>query len=317
MEDNIKIEFPVTYPPLVSVIIPAYNCENTIIRAINSAFSQTYKNIEVIVIDDGSSDKTEINIKNLSNEVFYFKQENSGAASARNRGVELANGYFVAFLDSDDIWHPQKIELQLEMFTKIENIALCSTDMVRLKNDENVPEMKMIRRPLKVQIIQDFKKVFARPYLGTPSIMMKRKDYLAHNGMSENLVTGEDIDLWIRISYKNKIVNISEPLTLVFNVPYSLSKIREKARFEDNLQVINSFCDNHPDFLNSNERLIKESKSYVYIMWGSELLVEGKHDEAFKVLWLALKLRLSVHGVFLILKSFFFKIQSFVTYNNR
>lgn len=100
---------------MISVIIPTYNREKTIKRAIESVLQQTYKDIEVIVVDDGSVDNTKEVVKSIDDErVKYYYQDNQGACAARNKGVDLASGDYIAFQDSDDYWNPQKLEIQLK-----------------------------------------------------------------------------------------------------------------------------------------------------------------------------------------------------------
>jgi glycosyltransferase involved in cell wall biosynthesis len=112
--------------PKVSVIIPAYNCTDSVVETLNSAFSQTFKYYEVILINDGSPDteKLEKVIAPYFDSIVYIRQENSGAAAARNTGIESARGEFLAFLDSDDIWLPEYLEAQIDA------IAEKSCDMI-------------------------------------------------------------------------------------------------------------------------------------------------------------------------------------------
>lgn len=105
--------------PLTSIIIPVYNAENYIQETIQSVLNQTYRPVEIIVVDDGSTDQSAENIRQFQqSEVKYHFQSNLGAASARNRGIELAQGEFLGFLDADDLWLPKKLELQMRSFQK-------------------------------------------------------------------------------------------------------------------------------------------------------------------------------------------------------
>lgn len=101
--------------PLVSVIIPAYNGERYLSAALESVFAQTYRPLEVIVVDDGSTDDSGAIAQSFS-EVVYIQQSNQGVAAARNRGIEAARGEFFAFLDQDDLWTPDKLKLQIRFF---------------------------------------------------------------------------------------------------------------------------------------------------------------------------------------------------------
>jgi len=102
--------------PLVSVIIPVYNCELYLAEALESVLAQTYRPIEIIVVDDGSTDGSARVVRDFNSTVRYFRQANSGAGAARNCGVDLSKGDFLAFLDADDIWSPEKLSLQMAAF---------------------------------------------------------------------------------------------------------------------------------------------------------------------------------------------------------
>ncbi len=101
----------------ITAIIPTYNSAKYITEAIDSVLNQTYANIEIIVVDDGSTDNTENILSNYvnKNKIIYVKKKNGGPGSARNLGIKLANGEYIAFLDADDMWEKNKIEKQLSM----------------------------------------------------------------------------------------------------------------------------------------------------------------------------------------------------------
>jgi glycosyltransferase involved in cell wall biosynthesis len=102
--------------PLVSIVIPVYNCEKYLVQAIDSALSQSYKFTELIVVDDGSTDNSGTIAQQYSSQIKYVYQPNRGAGSARNLGLEIACGDYFAFLDADDIWMPNKLSLQMRLF---------------------------------------------------------------------------------------------------------------------------------------------------------------------------------------------------------
>ena len=115
--------------PLVSVVIPAYNCERYLGRAIRSVLAQTYPRIECIVVDDGSTDGTAEVIDRFGSAVRAIRQENGGAAAARNAGIRTATGRYIAFLDADDYWLRNKLELQIHILEKNPDLVLISTGL--------------------------------------------------------------------------------------------------------------------------------------------------------------------------------------------
>ena len=117
---------------LISVIIPTYNRGSLILDSLNSVIRQTYKNLEIIIVDDCSTDNTEEIIRNAGdNRIIYHKLlKNSGACTARNKGIELANGEYIAFNDSDDIWHENKLEKQIDfLLKKNADVVTCKMDV--------------------------------------------------------------------------------------------------------------------------------------------------------------------------------------------
>lgn len=135
--------------PLVSVILPTFNRAALLREAIESALAQTYRNLEVIVIDDGSVDETPRVLAELSARdprVRTFRQDNAGVSAARNHALALSQGDYIAYLDSDDIWLPWKVELQLEVFGACPNVGMVWTDMDAIGPTGNIVHRKFLRR---------------------------------------------------------------------------------------------------------------------------------------------------------------------------
>lgn len=131
---------------MVSIIIPTYNSGKYLLEAIESCLNQTYKNIEIIVIDDGSTDNTKYLLKNYIEEgkIKYFYQQNRGRSAARNLGLEKASGEFIQFLDADDYIHHKKIEKQIKLFNKNKDIGLVYFGEIYIK--DNVQIHKLLKK---------------------------------------------------------------------------------------------------------------------------------------------------------------------------
>ena len=114
--------------PEISVIIPAYNGEKYLAETIESVLSQTFKDFEVIVVDDGSTDRTREIAQSYGNELFYVFKENGGPGSARNAGIKVSKGRFIALLDHDDLWLPEKLEKQISLIKKRLNVGMVFSD---------------------------------------------------------------------------------------------------------------------------------------------------------------------------------------------
>ncbi len=189
---------------LISIIIPTYNDQCNICRAIDSCLAQTYKNIEIIVIDDGSIDMTKQYLdkyKNIKNFIYTY-QTNSGRSSARNRGLDIANGKYIQFLDSDDLLYPDKLKQQIEFLISNQEYFMVYCK-VAYKNCFN-----QIIKVTDVTKKQDFKKLFSGNFLAinAPLISTNRIRF------RENLDSLEDWEYWLHAIFQKKIGYIDKIL---------------------------------------------------------------------------------------------------------
>lgn len=199
--------------PIVSVIIPTYNRASFITKAIDSVLEQTFNDFEIIVIDDGSTDQTKEKLKPYQNKIIYRYQENQGIAKARNQGLEIAQGDYIAFLDSDDFWKPEKIQKQIEFFDKHPAYGLVATQCLVNIVDENLETLKYVQGE-EVHYELTYEKIFQRPFIKTPSVLIKKQCFQEIGTFNEDLRVLEDVDLWLRLAQKYKIGFINEPLTI-------------------------------------------------------------------------------------------------------
>lgn len=204
---------------LVSIILPTYNREKYISKAINSIIEQEYTNWELLVIDDGSTDNTERIIKSFKDErIKYFYQENSGKPSvARNKGIENSAGEFIAFIDSDDLWTTDKLENQMSWLLNED------LDIDMIFSNAQIMTINNNRRGLWSNLINEYGYITRLELLGKnhiplPSVVIKKNclNLVGKFNESDHLVIGEDYDLWLRISDKHKIYFINKPLIIVY-----------------------------------------------------------------------------------------------------
>ena len=180
---------------LVSVITPVYNCEKYLERTLNSVFSQTYKDIEIVLVDDQSTDASSSIIKELQNIhpeiVYYLQPQNMGAGYARNKALEIARGQYVAFLDADDLWKPEKIEKQVSLL-KAQNTGFCFTAIEMIDGEDNILKSK---RKVKEKI--DYKFLLSNTMIPTSSVMIDRiikGDFKMHIRRG-----GQDYATWLKL----------------------------------------------------------------------------------------------------------------------
>jgi glycosyltransferase involved in cell wall biosynthesis len=198
--------------PLVSVIIPTYNRAHLIGRAIQSVLNQTFKDIEIIVVDDGSKDNTDEIVRAIDDpRVIYLKhQENRGVSAARNTGIKAARGEFIAFQDSDDEWLPNKLEKQLAKFKegKIGDLGLVVCEKFSIIKDTERYEPRKGKDLNYAQLISHF----LGYGIATHCFLLRRELVTSELYFDENLHAWEEWDLMFRISRICSIDIVKEPL---------------------------------------------------------------------------------------------------------
>lgn len=203
--------------PLVSVVIPTYNREHLLIESINNALWQTYQNIEIIVVDDGSQDGTKAIMENYQNpKVSYFYKANGGPSTARNEGIRRSSGKYIAFLDSDDLWNPTKLEAQVKFLESNPDVGLVTTNHRFIDATGGTikdPGKKFGYTPQNGFIHGVLEITFP---IATTSTFMVRKSVLDEVGIfNESFGISEDLDLWIRIGLKFEVGYIGDVLVSV------------------------------------------------------------------------------------------------------
>ena len=206
MEKMNKIEIK----PQVSVIIPTYNRSWIIKEAIDSVLAQDYKEFELIVVDDGSTDHTSDVLDSSRNVIKVLSQKNKGVSAARNRGIAEASGKFIAFLDSDDLWLPQKLSAQVEFFNQTPNALICQTEEVWIRNGLRVNPKKRHKK-LSGMI---FKPSLELCLVSPSAVMIQRSLFDRVGEFDETLPACEDYDLWLRISCRFPVHLIDRPLII-------------------------------------------------------------------------------------------------------
>lgn len=182
--------------PKVSVIIPAYNRAQFLPRAIDSVLAQTYKDFEVLVVDDGSTDDTKKVLEQYNGKIKYFYKDNGGSSSARNHGIENSSGEYIAFLDSDDIWMPEKLSIQVDVLDKNKNVGLVYSRMPIIDN-----EGKRIGYKPQDEIGRNFYELLHHWGDLPTSTVLTRKQCFDRAGLFDiDLLTVQDIDMWLRIA---------------------------------------------------------------------------------------------------------------------
>jgi glycosyltransferase involved in cell wall biosynthesis len=205
--------------PLVSVVIPTYNRAELICNTVQNVLAQTYTNVEIIVVNDGSTDKTIERLARFENQIRVLSQANSGPAVARNRGARLATGEFIAFQDSDDLWEPTKLETQVRLLQRVgESVpcCLCNTSM-HLGNGRVTSsfELALIHPSCEEGIWLNVAEVLATRFLlFNQAVMIRRRVWDKTKGFDESLKYLEDYDLPLRLSFEGPWAFVRSPLAI-------------------------------------------------------------------------------------------------------
>lgn len=270
--------------PLVSVVIPAYNDEKYIEETIQSVLLQTYKNIEIIVVDDGSSDSTAELVRQLGSNIKLLQVKNGGPAKARNAGIKTSSGEYIAFLDADDVWFPEKIEYQLDMFK--ENTGLVYTGRLWIDSSGN---------PLKDQPVQNnfpsgqiFDAMLSANYMVTSSVILRR-DVIDKIGMfdeSDTFLNCQDYQYWLRICSEFEAEGSSKKL-IKYRVHDSNRHKNYVRRLKGMIGCLDTAYRLNPLF----DSIIKERKFQLYSSYAITFFSLGEYRHARDSLLAAKKLK--------------------------
>lgn len=204
---------------LVSVIIPTYNSATYIEKTVKSVLQQTYENLEIVMVDDCSKDNTREVLGRIaesdSRVRLFFQEKNGGAAVARNTAIKEAKGRYIAFLDSDDLWEPDKLEKQVRVLKNGNPFVFCAYDAVN--EDGNT-----IRNKIKVKTQVNYKDLMTKTYISTSTVIYDRE--LLGNPEMPLRRTGQDYAFWLVLLKKCDAVGIDEALVHVTQRRGSLSK---------------------------------------------------------------------------------------------
>ena len=192
----------------VSVIIPTFNRWPMLGEAVESVLCQTMGAYELIVVDDGSTDETPRRLRDYGVRLGVLSQSRRGVAAARNLGASRASGRYLAFLDSDDLWHPRKLQRQLGFMEHNPRVEICQTDEIWIRSGVRVNPRNRHRKPSG----DIFRASLERCLVSPSAVMMRRELFERVGGFDESLPVCEDYDLWLRIAKDTEVPLISEAL---------------------------------------------------------------------------------------------------------
>ena len=288
---------------MISVIIPTYNSGIFIGEAIHSVLCQTCTDYEIIVIDDGSTDNTREIMKKYFPQVRYFYIPNQGVSRARNYGIRMARGEFIAFLDADDLWVPEKLEKQLKVFNADQELMLVFTEH-RVFDTTGFRKTTFVKkeRLMKGDVV---KNIFFYSHLTTSTVMVRRHAFQEVGFFEENLKAAEDDNLWMRIALKFRIHLLDEMLVNYRVTENSLSRTAINL-FDGGLKNIDLIEKKYPDLRKRLGRAnIRRKKSDIYSFYGYFFFSECNYEMSRRYLIKSITLYPQIGSIIYYIFSFF------------
>lgn len=195
---------------LVDVIIPTFNRASVMLKAIDSVLAQTYKNFVLHIVDDGSTDDTQIVLEKYRShpQVKIYLQQNAGVSAARNLAAFKGHGEWISFLDSDDEWMPHKLETQIKYLSENSECKFLHSEELWIRNGVRVnPKVKHLKSNDNI-----FERSLDFCIISPSTVILSRDLFLQERGFDENFVVCEDYDLWLKVLLKERIGFLSTPL---------------------------------------------------------------------------------------------------------
>ena len=265
-----------TSEPLVSIIIPSYNMAAMAVRAVESVLNQTYKNIEIIFVDDGSMDDTKRHLEKYLAKIRYIYKSNGGVCSARNAGLREAKGEYIGLLDSDDSYLPEKVERSLDFLQKNPDFGFVHTDIYFVSQKGEIFGKYGHSKCRHTGWITD--RLLMGNYIANPTNFFRRECYDRCGGFHENLFPPGDWDMWLRFSRYFKIGYIDVPLSHYSVSSNSCFNDLERTRREEKW-VLDHFFENDNRW---NGKIKRKAYSAFYLRNAQCYFVKDLMDECRK-----------------------------------
>lgn len=279
------------YSPLVSIVLPTYNCAEYLPCSIGSILAQTYNSYETIVIDDGSIDITKEVLSPFMQKIKYIKLgKNKGLPTVRNVGIQAAQGKYIAFIDADDIWLPEKLSNGIEFLETNPEFSMVYSRHVNIDNMGNTID-ECSKRQLPSGNI--FTQLFTEQnFIITSSVLVLKKVFDTVGLFDTKLFNCQDWDMWLRIAFYFKVASIDKVLVKYRHNPRSLSKDRNNVLKYQKIIIDKTYNEFKEKDNGISEKLYKKRLASHYAKAGRHYLRLGDKNLANENLRLSLKYNL-------------------------
>jgi len=262
--------------PTVNVIIHTYNNERFIAETVESVLNQTYKEYEIVVVDDGSVDGTRDALIPYMQKIRYHYKENGGIASAKNAGIGLSQAEFVAFLDHDDLWAPDKLQLQMECFNENSQVGLVYAKYTSFRDGK-----ELRTKPEKGYSGWIFKELLSKSFIQTSTVVVKRECLDAVGPYDESFSLGDEYDMFLRIARKFQCSFIDKSLTR-YRVHDTNASNNDFLFDNENLGVYKKVYNNFTDLDGVEKKILRKRIARYSMKVAEGLYRQGKQEESKK-----------------------------------
>ena len=262
--------------PTVSVIIHTYNNEKFIAETVESVLNQTYKDYEIVVVDDGSVDGTRVALKPYMQKIRYHYKENGGIASAKNAGIKLSQTEYVAFLDHDDLWVSDKLKLQMECFSENPQVGLVYAKYTSFKDGK-----ELRTKPEKGYSGWIFKELLSKSFIQTSTVVVKRECLDAVGPYDETFSLGDEYDMFLRIARKFQCGFVDKGLTR-YRVHDTNASNNDFLFDNENLGVYKKIYNNFTDLDGVEKKILRKRIARYSMKVAEGLYRQGKQEESKK-----------------------------------
>ncbi len=262
--------------PTISVIIHTYNNEKFIAETVESVLKQTYNEYEIIVVDDGSEDGTRDALLPYMQKIRYHYKENGGIASAKNAGISLSKAEFIAFLDHDDLWIPDKLKIQIEHFNRNPQIGLVYAKYTSFRDDK-----ELRTKPEKGYSGWIFAKLISKSFIQTSTVMVKRDCLNAVGPFDESFRLADEYDMFLRIARRFQCGFVDRELTR-YRVHDTNASKNDLLFGKENLRVYKKIYNSYTNLDEKEKKILKKRIGMYSIKVAKGLYNQGQLEESMK-----------------------------------
>lgn len=261
--------------PLVSVIVATYNMGQYLVQAIDSILNQEYSALQVIVVDDGSVDDTVNVLERYKNDsrVRIIRQQNAGQTVAKNRGLQEAEGEFIAFCDADNYWLPDKLTRQFALMDTLQTQGVVYGDIQCIDAEGKplqIPQMRRHSGRITGHLLRD-------NFVAFNTVLISKKIIDEIGGFDPSLRMGIDYDLWLRVSVKYDFFHIPEPL-VAYRIWGGQMSNRKAERFENSFKLLKQFLSKYPKSVTWSE--VRRGWAHIHVSRGRWRATQGNYMRA-------------------------------------